>query len=170
MKRMIRVCAAVAALSLASCGYHLGGLKPDSMKNMETFCVNMFENNTVQPMVSIQFTSALTDTMQRDGTYQMASPSKADFSLSGAVSNLSRRSVRSDYRDSYLSREIELRVHVDYKVTDLKTGKVVTSGSTIGRSSYFNDSDVSAQSGIDNALSYAARRAAENIVVNLTMP
>lgn len=170
MKRIIRACAVVAALSLVSCGYHLGGLKPASMKDMDTFCVNMFTNHTLQPMVSVQFTSALTDTMQRDGTYTMAQPSKADFSLSGSVSEISRRSVRSDYRDSYLSREIELQVHVDYKVTDLKTGKVVRSGSTTGRSSYFNDSEVSAQSAVDSALSYAARRAAENVVVNLTMP
>lgn len=170
MKRIIRACAAVAALSLVSCGYHLGGLKPAAMKNMDTFCVNMFTNNTVQPMVSVQFTTALTDTMQRDGTYQIAPSSKADFSISGSVSDLTRRSVRSDYRDSYLSREIELQLRVKYKVTDLKTGKVIRSGTTTGRSSYFNDSEVSAQSAIDSALSYAARRAAESVVENLTMP
>lgn len=170
MKRIICACAMVATLSLVSCGYHLGGIKPKAMKNMDTFCVNMFSNKTLQPMLSVQFTSALSDTLQRDGTYQIASPAKADFSVSGAVRSVTRSSARSDYRDSYLSKEIGLTVYVDYKVTNLKDGKVIISGTTSGYSSYFNDSDVSVQSAIDSALSYAARRAAENLVVSLTMP
>ena len=49
----------LAAFAVSSCGYHLGGVKPDNMKNMNTFAVEMFENNTVQPNVGMLMTTAM---------------------------------------------------------------------------------------------------------------
>lgn len=162
-----------AALLLASCSslelYHMGGLKPDAMQDMHSFCVEMFENHSTQPAAGMLLTNALTDAMQRDGTYRLASASQADFSLSGEVTQLSRESLLTDPDDTYLSREIGLTVHVHFVVRDRRTGQVVMDQKTTGTGSYFTDAG-NMQSAVNNALSAASRSAAEDITNTLTTP
>ncbi len=157
------------ALAFSGCGYHLGGLRASALKDKDTFCVNMFANHTTQPMVSIQMTTALADSLQRDGAFRMAAPKDCDFRIDGAVTSIDRESLRTDPDDTYVSSEIGLVVHVSYKVTDSDTGKVLMEGTTEASGSYFNDIG-SVQSARDAALSYATRKAADNIVNNLTIP
>lgn len=171
MKKNIIHLASVAllSLSLSACGYHLGGLKAAALKNMETYSVSMFENDTTYPQVAQQMTTALADAMQRDGTFRMVSPAQCDFTLSGRVLRVDMTSLRTDPDDTYLSSEIGLTVHVAYTVTDNKTGKEVSGGQVSGQGSYFNDIG-NAQSARDAALSYATRKAASNVVDSLTLP
>ncbi len=154
---------------LGSCGYHLGGLRNDKLKDMDSFCVNMFANHTVQPEVASLMTTALGDAMQRDGSFRMAAPSQCDFTIDGAVTSISREALSTDWRDSYISREIGMTVHVSYDVKDTKTGQTILSGSTSAQGSYFNDTG-NIQSARSAALSYATRQAADNIVFQLTIP
>ncbi len=156
-------------LLLSGCGYHLGGLRCKPLQNMDTFCVNMFANHTTQPKVAMQLTTALADNLQRDGSFRMASPSECDFKIDGTVTRIQRESLIADWRDSYVSTEIGLTVYVDYVVTSGHDGKVLLRGSTHADSSYFNNSG-NVQSAVDSALSYATRKAAENIVYRLTIP
>lgn len=157
------------ALALASCGYHVGGLKAKAMKGMETYSVTMFENHTTFPQVAQQMTTALADALQRDGTFRMASPSMCDFTISGKVTRVDMASLRTNPDDTYLSSEVGLTVHVSYTVTDNKSGKVVTSGQVYEQGSYFNDIG-NVQSARDAALSYATRKAACSVVDSLTLP
>ncbi len=155
------------ACALSSCCYHLGGLKPGKMKNMNTFCVEMFENNTVQPNVGMLMTTAITNTLQSDGTYRLATRDKADFILKGTVTEIHRDSLRTNPDDTYVSSEIGLRVHVFYQIIDNKTGKTLMENETNAQGSYFNQG-VNTVSAMDTALSYATRLLAENITLNLT--
>lgn len=163
------LCCVLASLALASCGYHVGGLKNSRMQNVNTFCINMFENDTTFPQVSQQMTTALADALQRDGSFRLASSGRSDCSISGKVTRVSMESLRTDPDDTYLSSEVGLTVYVDYKVTDLKTGKVILEGSVSEQGSYFNNLG-NMQSARDASLSYATRRAASSIVDNLTLP
>ncbi len=156
-------------LALSGCGYHLGGLRADALKNKETFCVNMFANHSTQPMVALQMTNALADALQRDGAFRMASPADCDFRIDGAVTGIGQRSYSADPYDSYVSSELGLVINVTYRVTDTQSGKVLLSGTTQATGSYFNNAG-NVQSGRDAALSYAARQAADNIVNHLTIP
>ncbi len=156
-------------LLFSGCGYHLGGLRCHALKNKDTFCVNMFANHTTQPNVAMQLTTALADNLQRDGSFRMASPSECDFTIDGTVTRIVRNSLGADWRDSYISSEIGLCVYVDYVVTDNSSGKVLMRGSTQAEGSYFNSSG-NIQSARESALSYATRKAAENIVYQLTIP
>ncbi len=167
--RSLLAACALPLLLFTGCGYHLGGLRCAALKDKNTFCVNMFENYTTQPNVAIQMTTALADNLQRDGSFRMASPSECDFRIDGVVSRILRVSLRADSHDSYISSEIGLRVYVDYVVTDSKTGKVLRKGTTNAEGSYFNSTG-NVQSARESALSYATRRAAENIVYQLTIP
>lgn len=146
----------------------MGGLKPASMKNMNTFRVEMFANHSTQPAAGMLVTTALTDDMQRDGTYRLAPSSRADFSISGEVTHITRDSLLADYRDSYLSREVGLTVYVRYTVRDAR-GQVVREGSAQGDGSYFADT-ANVQSSVSSALSQAAHQAAESITSDLTAP
>lgn len=169
MKAMRSVFVGALALVVSSCGYHLGGIKPEYMKDMNTYCVEVFENNTVQPSVGMLMSTAMTNTMQSDGTYLLAPRSKADFILKGSVTHIERDSLRTNPDDTYVSSEIGLTVYVNYQVIDNKTGKQLTKGSTSATGSYFNQG-VNTVSAMDAALSYATRLAAENITSNLTNP
>ncbi len=154
---------------LSGCGYHLGGLRCNALKDMDTFCVNMFSNHTTQPNVAMQMTTALTNALQRDGSFRMASPTECDFKVDGTVTRILRSSLTTDSDDTYISSEIGLTVYVAYTVTDSREGKVVVRGETTGRASYFN-TEGNAQTSREAALSYATRKAADNIVYQLTIP
>lgn len=166
MKRIFTLL--LALLMLVSCGYRLGGFKRSSLRNVDTFCVNMFENNTNFPNVAVQLTSALTDNMQRDGTYRLSSREDADMTISGHVVNVQASSLRTNWADTYLSSEIGLTIVVHYVVTDNRTGKRLAGGEVKAEGSYFNSGNV--QTARDSALSYAARRASELIVQALSTP
>lgn len=169
MKTLPAVFSGALALLAGSCGYHLGGLKPGYMENMNTFCVEMFENNTVQPNVGGLMTTAMTDTLQSDGTYRMAPRSEADFILKGTVTQIERESLRTNTDDTYVSSEIGLVVYVDYEVVERRTGQILRKGNTSASGSYFNQG-VNTVSAMDSAISYATRLVAENITLNLTSP
>ncbi len=154
---------------LGSCGYHLGGLRCNELKDMDTFCVNMFANHTVQPEVSSLMTTALGDALQRDGSFRMAAPAQSDFTIDGTVTSISRQSLSADPDDTYISLEIGMTVHVSYKVTETKSGKVLMAGTTKAQGSYFNNTG-NIQSARSAALSYATRQAADKIVYQLTIP
>lgn len=136
---------------------------------MQTFCVNMFANRTPQPMVSQQLTTALTDAMQRDGSYRLASPAQADFTVEGEVYSITSHSLTTSSEDTYISTELGLTVTVHYRITNNRSGEVIITDTATGEGSYFNISGNS-QSARDNALSFATRRVAEKIVNQLTWP
>lgn len=172
MKRVLPFLVLAAALLLSACSlelYHMGGLKPKDMQQLNTFCVQMFENHSTQPTASMLLTNAVTDALQRDGTYKLATGSKADFAVSGEITHISRTSLLTDSEDSYLSREVGIVLHVRYTIKDLRTGKVIRESDAVGESSYFTTM-TNLQSALSDALSHAARRAAEQITTDLTMP
>lgn len=152
-----------------SCGYRAGGYKPAILKDKETAFVEVFSNHTIQPMLSSQTTAAVCDMLQRDGTYRLASPQKADIIIKGNINNISRSSLRTNPYDSYLSSEVQLTVQMNYQVVDRKSGKLLMRGSVYGSGSNLSTTG-NVQGAVDNALNSAAIRAAEALVTNLTMP
>ena len=164
--QMLLSCA-LAGLALSSCGYHLGGLKPANMQDMHTFCVEMFENNTVQPSVGMYMTTAMTNSLQSDGTYRLAPRNEADFIVKGKVSHITRDSLTTSTQDSYVSTQIGVTVHVDYKIINRNTGATLASGSCSQQAAYFNQVG-STISSMESALYYATNRVADDIVLNLT--
>lgn len=169
MKKLLAILL-LMVVALSACGYHLGGLRKTSLRNCNTFSVEMFDNNTLYSGVAEQLTTALTDTMQRDGTYRLASPSKSDFTIAGVVTSVQGIGLRTNAGDTYLSSEIGLIVEVDFRIIQTRTGKTLYSRKVTAEGSFFNDSTGNIQTARDSALSYATRRAAELIVQSLTLP
>lgn len=167
MKKSLLLSGVLAGLALSSCGYHLGGLKPRYMADMNTFCVEMFENNTVQPSVGVYMTTTLTNAMQGDGTYRLAPRNEADFVIRGKITHITRESLTTNPDDSYISTQIGLTIHVKYELVNGKTGATIIAGEQEAQGAYFNQSG-STISGMESALFYAASRISDDIVLNLT--
>lgn len=157
---------ALAALTLSACGYHLGGIKPASMKEMNTFCVEVFENETLYPNAGMLMTTAMANALQSDGTYRMAPHGQADFIVKGKVSRIYRESLITDSEDTYISEQIGVRVNVHYQVVDRKTGKVLFNSEEEETGEFFNQV-ANPESAVESAISYATRRIADDIVIDL---
>lgn len=166
MKTLRILITAAAALVLSSCGYHLGGMKPAGMKDMNTFCVEVFGNETLYPNAGMLMTTAMANALQSDGTYRMASRKDADFIVKGTVTRASRVSQITDSDDTYVSLKLGLTVSVNYKVIERKTGKELYDSTLMETTSFFNQVG-STESAVESALSYATRRLADEITIEL---
>lgn len=169
MKMMKRFLLMLLPLAAASCGYHAGGVSNPALAEMKTYNVRMFENRTLYPYISLQMTTALNDRIQRDGTFRLATPANSDIRVEGCVESVSAESLLSDTEDTYISREIGLTIKVSYKIVKVATGEVVKTGKVSAEASYFNTVG-NIQAAREEVLSYAARKAAELIVDEMTLP
>lgn len=166
MKAVHVLITAVSALALSACGYHLGGMKPASMKDMNTFCVEVFENETLYPNAGMLMTTAMANALESDGTYRMAPHGQADFIVKGKVSRIYRESLITDSEDTYISEQIGARVCVQYQVVDRKTGKTLFNSEEEETGEFFNQV-ANPESAVESAISYATRRIADEIVIDL---
>ena len=161
---------AAAGILAASCGYHLDGALNPKMEGVHSFAVAMFENSSFYPDAGMMVTTALTDSLERSGTMRLRSRGQADCTISGRVTGITRNSLRASTRDSLISSEIGLTINVEYSVLDNRTGKEIVKGHVSGQASFFNNDLGSVQTAEQNAVSYAARQAADDIVTDLTLP
>ncbi len=167
MMNIRTIAAGLLALCVSSCSYHLGGVKPASMEHLNTFCVEMFSNYTLQPNAGMLMTTAMANTLQSDGTYRMAPRNDADFIVKGEVVSIERESLTTNTEDTYVSTQIGINVNVEYQVIERKTGRVIIDSEEEAQGSYFNQVG-STQSSLETALSYATRRIAQDITLSLT--
>ena len=99
----------------------------------------------------------------------MTVPSNADFTISGAVRNVEYERLLTDWRDSYQSLEVAVKIEVAYRIVNNKTGATISNGTVTGSGSFFNTGG-NTQLGRDAALSFATRKAADQLVARLTAP
>ncbi len=158
---------AIISISLASCaGYGLGGSKPPSLAGVRSIAVPMFGNATQEPRAEALATSAVADALVKDGTYRLAAASDADAVLEGKLGEIKYTTLRSSRLDSLLAEEQTNEVKIDWRLLDAKDPtKVLASGNSLGRSSFFVDSNL--QTARRNALPDAMERAGTNLVSRL---
>ncbi len=168
MKWALRVMG-LGLLSLSSCGYKLGGVKSAELVHVKSISVRMFQNDSLEPLAGILVTNAVTDQLQRDGTYRIGSPTGADARLEGRIVHIRLHSLQVNPDDTYTGTEIGLEITLQCKVIDNKTGKILADFTTDAEASYFNQASSNIQAARDHAISYAARQAAENVVIRLSL-
>ncbi len=138
------------------------------MEHLDTFSVRMFENNSLEVQAGILVTNAVTDMVQRDGTYKLASYGDCDFRIEGTITNISYRSLQVKSSNTYISTELAACVSVSYRIIETKTNAVLLAKSLTKEASFYNE-DTNIQTARDNAISYAARKIAEDIALNISM-
>jgi len=160
--------AVILSMSTLSCGYRLGGLKSEKLRHVDTYSLRMFENNSLEPLASILVNNAISETLQRDGAYKLASSALADCYITGNVISVNYISLRPDPLDTYISSEIGVELSISYKIIETKTGNVLMESEISKEASYFNNVG-NVQSSRENALSYAARKIANRIAIEISI-
>ena len=160
--------ALLIALVTSSCaGYQLGGTKPPSLATVKTVSVPMFRNGTLHPRAEALATSAVADAFVADGTYRISTADHADAVLEGKVTTIDYTPLRSSRLDSLLAEELTGTVRIEWVLKDARDPtKVLASGSSSGRSSFFVDSNL--QTARQNALPDAFERAGQALVSRLS--
>ena len=156
---------AVVAVVFSSCaGYQMGASRPAAMEGVKTLAVPLFRNNTLEPRASSIVSNNVVRLLQNDGTYKLVDSSLADAVLKGTITRFDRRQLRSARNNSLRTRELELRVWIDYTV-ETRTGAVLMRGTANGSTSLFLDPNfqLTERQGIDDA----SLRAAEDLVSRL---
>ena len=156
---------AVVAVVFSSCaGYQMGASRPGAMEGVKTLAVPLFRNNTLEPRASSIVSNNVVRLLHNDGTFKLVDSSLADAVLKGTITRFDRRQLRSARNNSLRTRELELRVWIDYTV-ETRTGAVLMRGTANGSTSLFLDPNfqLTERQGIDDA----SLRAAEDLVSRL---
>ena len=156
---------AVVAVVFSSCaGYQMGASRPAAMEGVKTLAVPLFRNNTLEPRASSIVSNNVVRLLHNDGTFKLVDSSLADAVLKGTITRFDRRQLRSARNNSLRTRELELRVWIDYTV-ETRTGAVLMRGTANGSTALFLDPNfqLTERQGIDDA----SLRAAEDLVSRL---
>lgn len=165
---ILRLSALLAAALLAtSCaGYRLGPAKPAALAHVNVIAVPNAKNETLQPRIDTLVTNAIISRLSEDGTFRVALEGDADAVLEAKIVRIERRQLRSARFNQLRSRELGLRVIVEYRLVDLETGLILRAGSERGETSVFIDANY--QNAERQAIPEAANRVASRIVTNIS--
>lgn len=115
----------LAALALAGCaGYHLGPVNGVEA-GAKTVEVLPFNNQTLQPRLGDDFTQALRERIQTDGTYRLTTSSPGDIVVSGVIRNYQREGLGYLNADASTPQNFRVAATVQLLVRERATGKVI---------------------------------------------
>jgi outer membrane lipopolysaccharide assembly protein LptE/RlpB len=154
------------AITLAGCGYHLGEIRPTTMRSVRTLAVPTFKNNTFESRIEVLFADTLVKKLQQDGTYRIVDTNQADAVVYCVIEKIDRGALRSVQNNVLATSEFRLTVTARYEVVDIGTGRVLMEGTVTGNTSFFSGNDL--QTLERQGLSNAAADLAENLTTRLT--
>jgi outer membrane lipopolysaccharide assembly protein LptE/RlpB len=161
----------VALLFSGCAGYHIGPIKPKSMREVKTIAVPSFKNDTLEPRVEVLLANALIKQLQQDGTYKVVREGDADATFEGSLDEILRRPSRSVRGNVLQTREYTLILRVRFRVTD-RSGRVLEQRSLTGQTSFFVSGTDTLAADVNQderqALPLAAEDAAVRIVSQLS--
>ena len=114
----------VALLFSGCAGYHVGPIKPKTMREVKTIAAPTFKNDTLEPRVEVLLANAVIKQIQQDGTYQVVREQDADAILVGNLDEIIRRPARSVRGNVLQTREFNLVLRVRYRVMD-RSGRIL---------------------------------------------
>ena len=125
------------ALGASGCaGYKLGPVNGLTARE-KSVQVNPFANTTLEPRLGDAVTTQLRQTLQQDGTYQLATHNDGDIVVSGSVNRYFRQEVSFSSSDVLTVRDYRLELRAQVTAYERSTGKVIlnqpVTGSTIIR-------------------------------------
>ena len=147
-------------------GYHVGPVKPYYLRGIHTIAVPTFKNRTLVPRVEVLITDTVIKQFQQDGTYQITSDDKADATLTGEISRITRLPARSVRGNVLATTEFNLGLSVRFSLT-ARDGKQLAGPSEVtGTTSFFVTSDVTTDE--RQALPLATEDLATRLVTQLS--
>ena len=133
--------ATLFCFALGGClGYRIGPVKPYYLRDVHTLAVPTFKNRTLVPRIEVLVTDTVIKQLQQDGTYQITNGDKADATLAGEISRISRAPARSQRGNVLLTTEFSLVLVVKYWLTGRDGKQLVPPSDAIGTTTFFVDS------------------------------
>lgn len=133
--------ATLFCFALGGClGYRIGPVKPYYLRDVHTLAVPTFKNRTLVPRIEVLVTDTVIKQVQQDGTYQITNGDKADATLAGEISRISRAPARSQRGNVLLTTEFSLVLVVKYWLTGRDGKQLVAPSDAIGTTTFFVDS------------------------------
>ena len=133
--------ATLFCFALGGClGYRIGPVKPYYLRDVHTLAVPTFKNRTLVPRIEVLVTDTVIKQVQQDGTYQITNGDKADATLAGEISRISRAPARSQRGNVLLTTEFSLVLVVKYWLTGRDGKQLVPPSDATGTTTFFVDS------------------------------
>jgi len=159
--------ATLAGLVLTGClGYHIGPAKPNYLQNVHNIAIPTFENKTLMPRVEVLVTGTVIKQFQQDGTYRVVSGDRADATLKGEISRISRSPARSVVGNVLATSEFNLAIHVRWRLVGPDGKNLGPPGDVVGTTSFFVGTDVTTDE--RQALPLATEELANRLVTQLS--
>jgi Lipopolysaccharide-assembly len=135
--------ATVFCLALNGClGYHIGPVKPYYLRDIHSIAVPTFTNRTLVPRIEVLVTDTVIKQLQQDGTFQIENGDKADATLSGEISRITRIPARSVRGNVLATTEFSLALTVRYSLTGRNGEHLAGPSDAYGTTTFFVSSDV----------------------------
>ena len=135
--------ATLVCFLLGGClGYHVGPVKPYYLRDVHTIAVPTFKNRTLVPRIEVLVTDTVIKQLQQDGTFQITNDDKADATLTGEVSRITRAPARSVRGNVLATTEFSLALVVKFSLTGRNGDQLVPPNDVVGTTSFFVSSDV----------------------------
>ena len=165
---MKKICAiALVCVWFCGCaGYHIGEVKPNKLKDIQSITVPTFANKTLLPRIEVLVTDTVIKQFHQDGTYKIAGDEHADAILQGDILKVTRLPARSVRGNVLATTEFKLNMRIRYKLLRAGTEEVLAQGDATGDTSFFVSSDVTTDE--RQALPLAAEQVATRLVSQLS--
>ncbi len=159
--------ATIFCFAVSGClGYHVGPVKPYYLKDVHTIAVPTFKNRTLVPRIEVLVTDTVIKQFQQDGTFKITSDDKADATLSGEISRITRLPARSVRGNVLTTTEFNLALTVKYSLTTPDGKHLAGPGDVTGTTSFFVTGDVTTDE--RQALPLATEDLATRLVAQLS--
>jgi len=126
--------------TLTGC-YHLGEIRPTSMRAVQTLAIPTFQNTTLIPRTEVLLADITIRMFQNDGTYRIVPDEQADAILECSLVEVSRSPILSSTTNIFQTQQFQFQIRVKYKVVDQRTGSILQAGTVNGETTYFVGAD-----------------------------
>lgn len=147
-------------------GYHVGPIKPKTMREVNTIAVPAFKNDTIEPRVEVMLANSVIKQLQQDGTYKVVDEKDADATLVGNLEEVIRRPARSVRGNVLQTREYTLVLRIRYHVMD-RSGRILEQRAVTGQTSFFVSGTDTLAADVNNDERQAIPLAAEDAATRL---
>ncbi len=137
MRPVLTLLSVLTAILCASCGYHVGPVKPKKLEHIRRICVKNFKNETLEPRMEAMLAGAVIKQLQLDGTYQVTSEDRADAILYGSLQRIDRLPSRAVRGNVLQSSEYRLTITGNYRLVAANSGTVLDQRSVTGTTDFF---------------------------------
>jgi len=114
-----------AVMLLAGCAGYRVGPTSGQEAGSRSIQIQPFVNHTPEAGMADELTSALRKSIQRDGTFQLATHGGADIVVKGVINNYQRRELSLSRNDTRTVQDYQVQLTAQIVATETATGRIV---------------------------------------------